>query len=62
MEVRDIHAELPKLTFAQLHEALDSIGVILGEREDIEICEAMTREDFIMMDQMEAEDEARASQ
>jgi hypothetical protein len=56
----DIIDELPKLTHQQRREICQRIISLEAEQEDISACDATALAGFALLDQMEAEDAARA--
>jgi hypothetical protein len=59
MSTSEILEELPKLTCDERLEIVRRIREIDGENEDIALCVANAEEGFLMLDQLEAEDDAR---
>ncbi len=59
MSATEILEELPKLTVEERSEILRRIQLIDGEREDFAVCLAHAEAGFRMLDEMEAEDDAR---
>lgn len=60
MSMADIIDELPKLTHRQRREICQRIISLEAEQEDINVCDATAADGFALLDQMEAEDAARA--
>jgi hypothetical protein len=56
----EILEELPRLSLSERRALSRKLIELEPEREDNEICDAMAREGFAMLDQMETEDEANA--
>lgn len=60
MRMTEIIEELPKLSHAQRRELCQRIIALEAEQDDLAACDAAATESFVLMDRMEAEDEARA--
>lgn len=60
MSMTEILEELPRLTPEERRELCRQLIALEAEHEDLAMCDAMTRSGFAMLDEMEAEDEARA--
>jgi len=59
MSASEIFEELPKLTIEERLEIIRRIQQIDGEREDIALCLVNAEAGFRLLDEMEAEDDAR---
>ncbi len=60
MSMVEILEELPRLSASERRALSRKLIELEPEHEDNEICDAMAREGFAMLDQMETEDEANA--
>jgi hypothetical protein len=60
MSMVEILEELPRLSPSERRALSRKLIELEPEHEDNEICDAMAREGFAMLDQMEAEDAANA--
>ena len=59
MSAQDIIAELPKLTHSERRQIARQIFELEEEAQTLADCAARADQNFLMLDQMEAEDAAR---